>query len=172
VPCASVRFPSVITIDVSVAAETLTPVLPLTEPKVAVITVAAPTNGGGFVTAAPSPAEAPLATTLTTVASPVLQVAVLVRFWVDASVYVPVAVNCRNVPGFIVGIAGVTAIDFKAAAVTFSVVAPLIEPEAAVMVDVPCALVCARPALLIVAVVVDDEVHVAELVKSLVDPSV
>jgi len=71
-----------------------------------------------------------------------------------------------------VGIAGVTAIDFKAAAVTFSVVAPLIEPEAAVMVDVPCALVCARPALLIVAVVVDDEVHVAELVKSLVDPSV
>jgi hypothetical protein len=64
------------TIEFKVGAATLTPVLPLIDPDMAVITVAAPTPGGGFVTAAPSPAVL----TLTIVESAELHIAVLVKF--------------------------------------------------------------------------------------------
>jgi hypothetical protein len=70
------------TIELNVGAETLTPVFPLIDPDIAVITVAAPTPAGGFVTAAPSPALL----TLTMVASAELHIAVLVRFCVEPSV--------------------------------------------------------------------------------------
>jgi hypothetical protein len=42
-----------------------------------------------------------------------LYVAVLVRFWVLPSLYVPVAMNCCAAPFGIDGFAGVTAIDTK-----------------------------------------------------------
>lgn len=163
-----VRFVALSSIDSSVAACTLTPVWPFTMPEVAVMIVAAPTKGGGIVTAAPSPVVGP---TLTIVESAELHVAVVVRFCVVPSVYLPVAVNCRYVPGFIVGLAGVTVMDVRVAAETCRVVAPLTLPEAAVIVVDPCALVVARPLLAITATVVDDEVQVAVLVRSIMDPS-
>ncbi len=66
-------------------------------------------------------------------------------FWVVPSVKVPVAVNCWVVPSGMEGIAGVTAIDARAAAVTVSVVEPETEPEMAVMVVVPVAALLAKP---------------------------
>jgi hypothetical protein len=48
-------------------------------------------------------------------------------------------------------LAGVTEIDVRTAAVTFSVAVPLIVPDVAVIVVVPCAIVVARPVLPMVA---------------------
>ena len=145
-----------------------TPVFPLTDPDIAVMMVDAPTPLGGLKTAAPSP----VAVTLTIVEEPELQVAVLVRFCVEPSVNVPVAVNCSNVPGAIVEFAGVTAIEASVAAVTCNVVAPLILPDAAVIVVLPAVLLLAKPALEMVATPTVDELQVAVLVKSFVEPSV
>ena len=60
-----------------------------------------------------------------------LQVAVLVRFCVLPSLYVPMAVNCCIVPLGIEVLAGVTAIEERTGGVTVNVVEPVTEPEAA-----------------------------------------
>jgi hypothetical protein len=73
------------------------------------------------------------------------QFAVLVRFCVLPSVYVPVAMNCAFVPGAIDDVAGVTAIDTSVAAVTARVADPLVEPDVAVIVVDPCAMLVASP---------------------------
>src|SRR5205085_3256858 len=62
------------------------------------------------------------------------QVAVAVRSWVEASEYVPVAVNCRVFPLATVGLVGVTWIDTNVAAVTVIVVEPVLPPNAALIV--------------------------------------
>ena len=54
-----------------------------------------------------------------------------VKFCVELSEKVPVAVNCSFVPLAIEGFAGVTAIDTSEGAVTVRVVEPLTPPEAA-----------------------------------------
>jgi hypothetical protein len=107
-----------------------------------------------------------------TVAAEELHVAVLVRFCVLASVYVPVAVNCCVLPLAIDGLAGVTAIDTSVAAVTVSVVLPETVPEVAWMVVDPRPAAVASPAVLIVATVAAEEVHVAVLVRFCVLASV
>jgi hypothetical protein len=56
---------------------------------------------------------------------------VLVKFCVELSEKVPVAVNCSVAPFAIEGFAGVTAIDTSVAAVTVRVVEPVIPPETA-----------------------------------------
>ncbi len=81
---------------------------------------------------------------------------------------VPVAVNCCVVPRAMLGVAGVTAMDASVALVTVKVAVPDMSPEVAVMVVVPAATDAARPALLIVATAVSDELHVADAVKSCV----
>jgi hypothetical protein len=83
-----------------------------------------------------------------------------------------VAVNCCVRPKATDGLAGVTAIDASVAAVTVSVVEPLTAPEAAWMVVAPAAKLVAKPALLIVATAVAEELHVAEPVRFCVLPSV
>jgi hypothetical protein len=91
----------------SVAGDTFKVVPPVTAFRVAEMLVL-PT-----LTAVASPA-------LLMVATPVLveaQVTEPVRFWVLASEYVPVAVNCWVAPFWIVGLAGVTAIDTNVGAV-------------------------------------------------------
>jgi hypothetical protein len=88
-----------------------------------------------------------------------LQYAEAVRSCVVSSVKVPVAVNCWVVPSAIEELPGETAIDSKAAAVTVSVVVPLIEPEVALRVEVPAAKLAASPCALIVATPVEDDVH-------------
>ena len=113
-------------IDTMVAAVTVRSVDPLTAPDAAVI-VALP-----MATVFANP-EATVAVDCVSDD----QVAVEVRSCVLPSVNVPVAVNCWVVPRAMDGFAGETAIETSAAAVTVSVVEPVIEPEVATMLVVP-----------------------------------
>ena len=72
-----------------------------------------------------------------------------VRFWVELSVYVPVAVNCSVSPLGTFGFAGVTAIVTSAAGATVSVVLPTMLPSVAETVVLPATSVVARPAELL-----------------------
>jgi len=94
-----------------------------------------------------------------------LQVAVLVKFCVELSEKVPVAVNCSVLPFAIEGFAGVTAMDTSVAAVTVRVVDPVMPPETALIVLVPVATPVANPPAVIVATVVVTELQVAVPVK-------
>ena len=62
-------------------------------------------------------------------------------------------------------VAGVTEIEVSKGAVTVKLTEPLIVPDLAVIVVLPCATPVARPALLTVAIDVADEVQVALLVR-------
>jgi len=66
---------------------------------------------------------------------------------------------------------GVTAIEAKAAAVTVKLSVPVIDPEVADNVAVPCAMPFAKPAPLTVAVAGLEELQVTELVRFCVEPS-
>jgi hypothetical protein len=68
-------------------------------------------------------------------------------------------------------VTGATVIDIKAGAVTIRVADPLTDPEAAVIVAVPCAFEVARPDALIVATPVLPEVQLTVFVRSLLLPS-
>ena len=67
-------------------------------------------------------------------------------------------------------VAGVTEIEINAAAVTVKVAEPVIAPEVAVIVAVPCATLVANPLLLTVATEVAEDVHAAVLVRVCVVP--
>jgi hypothetical protein len=62
-------------------------------------------------------------------------------------------------------LAGVTAIDFNAAAVTVRLVDPLIEPEVAVMVALPTPAPVAKPPAVTLATPALLEVHVTDAVR-------
>jgi hypothetical protein len=79
----------------------------------------------------PTALASPAVLIVATAAAEELHVAVLVRFCVLPSEYVPVAVNCCVLPLVIDAFAGVTAIDTSVAAVTVSVVLPETAPEVA-----------------------------------------
>jgi hypothetical protein len=160
-PLAIDGFAGVTAIDCSVAAVTVSKVEPVIEDDVAVI-VEVPT---------PAPFARPAALIVAVVVVPELHVTVLVRFCVVPSLKVPVAVNCCVAPLAIDGFAGVTAIDCSVAAVTVRVVEPLIAPDVALIVEVPTPAPVARPAALIVAVVVVPDDHVTVLVRFCVVPS-
>ena len=87
------------------------------------------------------------------------------------SLYVPVAVYWTVVPTFTDWPAGATVIDTSLAAVTVKLVPPVTPAELAVIWDVPCPALVARPNALTVATPLFEESQVAELVKSSVDPS-
>jgi hypothetical protein len=76
-----------------------------------------------------------------------------------------VAVNCSVLPAATDAVAGVTAIEVNAAAVTVNVAEPLIVPDVALIVADPCATLVANPLLLTVATVVFEEVQVTVLVR-------
>jgi hypothetical protein len=92
------------------------------------------------VTAVANPPAAIVAT------PPVCEVQVTepVKFCVELSEKVPVAVNCSVVPFAIEGFAGVTAIDTSVAEVTVKIVEPMTPPETAL---VAAALTTADPAI-------------------------
>ena len=113
----------------------------------------------------------PPATIVATVVVTELQVAVLVKFCVELSENLPVAVNCSVLPLAIEGFAGVTAIDTSVAAVTVRVVEPVMPTETALMVLVPVPTPVANPPAAIVATVVVTELQVAVLVKFCVELS-
>src|SRR5262245_34420732 len=69
----------------------------------------------------------------------------LVRFWVEASENVPVAVNCWVSPLATEGLPGVTAIDCKTGSVTVITVEPVTEPNVALILEVPLATAVASP---------------------------
>jgi hypothetical protein len=85
-------------------------------------------------------------------------------------VYVPVAVNCCVFPAATVVIpAGVIAIDTKVAAVTVTLVEPVIPERFAPMVGFPTETAVISPATTVALVVLEDQVAV--LVMSCVLPS-
>jgi hypothetical protein len=79
-------------------------------------------------------------------------------------------VNCKTDPVAIEVLAGVTAID-TSVGVTVKPVEPLTEPETASIVVLPTATPLARPAPLMVATAVLEELQVTELVRFCVLPS-
>lgn len=79
----------------------------------------------------PAPVARPPDVTVATAVVCEVQVTEVVRFCVELSEKVPVAVNCSDVPLAIDRLGAVTAIDTSAAAVTVKVADPLIAAEAA-----------------------------------------
>jgi hypothetical protein len=75
------------------------------------------------------------------------------------------------VPAAINGLAGLTVIDVKEAAVTLMVVDPVMDPDLAEIVADPVAIAVTNPAAEMVANAGAEEAQVAELVRSLVLPS-
>jgi len=100
-----------------------------------------------------------------------LQVAELVKFCVELSENVPVAVNCFVVPLAIEGFAGVTAIDTSVAEVTVSKVDPLTLPEVATIMLDPADFAVAIPPVVIVAAFVFWDCQPTEPVRSFVERS-
>jgi len=137
----------------------------LIAPDVACI-VAVPTPA---VVAKPCEPDASLI--VATLGADELHAAVLVRFCVPPSLYVPVAVNCCLVPTAIVAFPGVTAIDTSTGAVTASAAEPVMLFIVAVRVEAPIVTPVARPPALIVATLGADELHAAALVRFCVLPS-
>lgn len=139
----------IIVIETRWAVETVSPVLPLIEPK------------------APLMVVLPLATLLTRPLPLMLaadtfdevQVTDTEMSWVLLSLKVPVATNCLVVPTLIVKFAGVTAIDTKAALVIVKDAVPLTLPEVAVIVTVPVPTPVASPLLSTIATEVEDDIH-------------
>jgi len=76
---------------------------------------------------------------------PDVHVVVLVRSSVLPSVKVPVEANCWLVPKAIDGVAGVIVNETSAAEVTVAVVEPVTDPEVAVTLAVPSAILLATP---------------------------
>ena len=159
-PTGKLVLAGVTAIDLSAAAATVRLVEPLMLPRVAEIVT------GPADTAVARPALLIVAH----VVSEEAQVTWLVKFSVVPLDNVPVAVNCSVSPTARLVLAGVTAIDWSAAAVTVRPVEPLMLPSVAEIVTGPGDTAEARPVLLIVAHVVSEEAQVTELVKFSVVP--
>src|SRR5277367_2934955 len=134
-PLVMLGLAGVTAMDCSVAAVTVSTVEPEIAPEVA-LTVEVP---------AEAPVAKPLALMVATAGEAEAQVTLPVRFCVLLSLNVPVAVNCCVKPLAIEGFAGLTAIDCRVAAETVRVVEPVIDPDLALIEDVPVATAVARP---------------------------
>jgi hypothetical protein len=124
-------------IETNVAGVIVSSVDPATDPNVALM----------FAVPTPVPKASPV---LPTVADEVVSedhAAVVVRFCVLPSLYVPVAVNCCVVPDAMEGVVGVTAMETRVAVVTVRVVDPVAVPEVALMVAAPEATPVAIPSV-------------------------
>jgi hypothetical protein len=95
--------------------------------RIAAGEVTAPSVAVMFDVPLATPVAKPLELTVATPVCEDAQVATVVRFWVVALLKVPVAMYCNVPEGEIVTLAGVTAIDWRVALLTFSVVLPLAE---------------------------------------------
>jgi hypothetical protein len=148
-----------IAIDKSVAGLTVSIEEPETDPIDAVIVVLPAARENAF------PHSASALLTVATDDVDVLQVARWLIFCVVSSVKVPIAVNCCVFPRGISGFVGVTARDLSVAVVTVSMVEPDTSPDDAVITGWPGETPYTLP-LLTVASEVNDDVHVAKVVKS------
>ena len=151
-------------IDTRVAAVTVRDVFPDTEPSEAVMV----TDPVATANAMPFEPDALLIEAI--VVSDEVQATLLVRFWVELSVYTPVAVNEVLVPFARVGLAGVTPIDTRVADVTVIPVDPEMAPSVAVTVTVPGLRASPSPsnpeALLTVATLVSELCQFAVRLRS------
>ncbi len=99
---------------------------------------------------------------------------VVVRFCVEPSEYVPVAVNCWFVPSATLGLDGVIARETSVAGVTVSVVDAVTAPDVAVIVVEPAATSVTspfEPAVLLIPATDDaDEVQATDVVRFCVVP--
>ena len=121
----------------------------------------------------PAPVAIPLVLIVAAAVLDEAQVAELLRFCVEPSVNVPVAVNWSVVPFAIDVFTAVIVIDCKVAAVTVTAIALEVTPLCvALMLLEPVPAPVASPLVLIVIAAVLEELHVAELVRSCVVPSV
>ena len=161
-PAATDGFTGVTAMDTNVAAVTVSVVLPTMPPLVAEI----------VLVPAFSADARPALVIVAVVSVPDAHVTLPVKFCVELSLYVPVAVNCCVLPAATDGSAGVTAMDTSVAAVTVSVVLPTMLPLVAEIVLVPAFSADAKPALVIVAVVSVPEAHVTLPVRFCVELSV
>ena len=166
VPSGMLGFCGLIAIDTSVAEFTINVACAFTEPELMPIVVVP------VLSVLASPAVPAVLLIVATLAAVELQCPLGVRSCVVPSVKVPVAVNCCGLPRGTVASGGLIAIDTSVAAVTVSRVELLMAPELAVTVAVPIPVLCASPALLIVAVETVSDDQVAVLVRSCVLPSV
>jgi len=149
--------------DTSAAALTVSWVVPLIAPDVAVmLAVPVPsllTNPGVVLLIAP------------TVVVSELHCTVAVMSWVLLSVNVPVAVNGCVVPSGMVGMAGVTAIETSTAGFTVTVIDPLIAPTVAVTVVLPTPALLAIPWAFTLATPESAVLQLAVVVNTSVLPS-
>jgi len=151
--------------EVSLAVDTVTAAVPDTSEPVALLEAVM------VVVPAAIARTTPALETVATAGLLDVQLAVLVRFFVVALSYMPVAVSVWVVFAGSVVEGGVTAIDVSVTR-TFTVALPVIVPLAALMVAVPGATVITTPAALTVAMFALLELHVAVLVRFCVVPSV
>lgn len=120
----------------------------------------------------PVPVASPPVLIVTAAVFDEFQFAKLVRSCVVPSVNVPVAVNWSVVPFAIEVLGAVIVIDCRVAAVTVSAIAfELIPFCVAAMLLEPTPAAVTNPPVLIVATAVLDEVHVTELVRFCIEPS-
>ena len=156
-------------IEINIAGVTVKVVDPDLLPSVAVIVVDPTTTG---VTNPFEPAALLMAATD---ADDEPQVTAVVRFCVEPSEYVPVAMNCWVVPSAMLGLDGVTAKETSVAGVTDNIVLPEMLPTVAVIVVDPTATGVANPfepaALLMAATDAADEPQVTAVVRFCVEPS-
>jgi len=160
VPTAMLEFAGVTAIETRLAPVIVSDAVPVTEPELAVIV------------ATPVP---------TLVARPVESAVAMdeddedqVTDWshcVLPSSKFPTAVNCCVVPSAMDGVAGLTEMEMRCAGTTVKVIASVNEPTVAVIVVEPAAMVVAKPELLMVATVVEDEFQVTPLARSALEPS-
>ena len=99
-----------------------------------------------------------------------VQVTLPVMSWVLLSSYVPTALNDSLVFTAIDGLAGVMAME-TSVGFTCNVAEPVIDPDTAEIVVEPLAFVDTSPPAATVATSVADEFHLAELLRSLDEPS-
>src|SRR5262249_21773783 len=126
---------------------------------IAVVPAIAPSDAVIVVVPVASASASPVAEIVATAWSDDAHATWFVMFAVELSVNVPVAVNGKSALSGTVGAPGVIAIDCSAAAATISCAVLEIAPSFAVIVAVPVPTVVATPALVIVATVRSDEVH-------------
>jgi len=166
VPLARESGDGLTAIETITAGVTVNTVLPLTPADVAEIVVVPTVNDVA------RPREPAVMLTVATVAFDDAHVTLSVMSSMLPSVKVPVAANGCVPPSGTDGIAGVTAIVTKVAAVTVRLVEPTIAPDVARIVVIPVAWLVASPAVLTVATDVSDEVQPTDAVRFCVLPSV
>ena len=158
-PASNDGLAGVTAMETRVGAVTVNVVLPETAPKVAVMVLVP----AATVVARPVPAAI-----VALAGVPEVQVTEAVKSCVDASVNVPIAVNCRVRPAAVDGLAGVTAMETRRAVLTVNDVLPEIVPKTAETVVTPGSTAMASPILEILATARFDEAQVTDPVISCV----